>query len=156
MKAQRQAKIIEIIENYDIETQDELAEKLVEAGFNATQATISRDIREMKLTKLACQGGKQKYIVLQNQDYHTTKKYKRVLSDAIISMEIAQNIIVLKTVSGMAMACAAAIDSLDIPGVVGSIAGDDTVMCVARDNEIAKEIVSNIGKVISKKEEGKK
>ncbi len=71
-------------------------------------------------------------------------------------MEIAQNIIVLKTVSGMAMACGAAVDSLDIPGVVGSIAGDDTVICIAKDNEMAKQAVSHLGKVISKKEDDKK
>ena len=144
MKAKRQEKIIEIIEQYNIETQDELAEKLQEAGFQTTQATISRDIRELKLTKLAYPGGRQKYIALKNRELHIDKKYKRVLGDAIVGMEPAQNIIVIKTVSGMAMACAAAIDSLAIEGVVGTIAGDDTLICIAKDNGYAVSVIENL------------
>ena len=147
MKAKRQHKIIELIEKHDIETQDELAERLEKAGFVATQATISRDIREMKLTKMATPNGKQKYVVFKKQDYDTTMKYKRVLMDAITSIEIAQNIVVIKTVSGMAMAVAAAIDNLEIKGIVGSIAGDDTIMCVIKTNEEAKTVVAAIKKV---------
>lgn len=149
MKAKRQEKIIEIIEKYNIETQDELAEKLAEAGFHTTQATISRDIRELKLTKLAYPGGKQKYIALKNRELHVDKKYKRVLSDAIIHVEAAQNIIVVKTVTGMAMACATAIDSLGISGIVGTIAGDDTIMCIAKDNDYAKDAIESLKKEIS-------
>lgn len=152
MKARRQAKIIEIIEKFDIETQDELAEKLLDSGFNTTQATISRDIREMKLTKLAFPGGKQKYIALQSQDYYTSEKYKRVICDGILTMEEAENIIVIKTVIGMAMAVAAALDSLDINGLVGCIAGDDTIMCVVRSSQIAGEVISSIGKVFNSRE----
>lgn len=147
MKAKRQQKIIELIEKHDIETQDELAERLEKAGFVATQATISRDIREMKLTKMATPNGKQKYVVFKKQDYDTTMKYKRVLMDAITYIEIAQNIVVIKTVSGMAMAVAAAIDNLEIKGIVGSIAGDDTIMCVIKTNEEAKTVVAAIKKV---------
>ena len=149
MKAKRQEKIIEIIEQYNIETQDELAEKLAEAGFQTTQATISRDIRELKLTKLAYPGGRQKYIALKNQELHIDKKYKRVLSDAITGMEPAQNIIVIKTVSGMAMACAAAIDSLGIEGIVGTIAGDDTIMCIAKDNAYAVSVIDSLKREIA-------
>lgn len=149
MKAKRQEKIIEIIEQYNIETQDELAEKLAEAGFQTTQATISRDIRELKLTKLAYPGGRQKYIALKNRELHIDKKYKRVLSDAITGMEPAQNIIVIKTVSGMAMACAAAIDSLGIEGIVGTIAGDDTIMCIAKDNGYAVSVIDSLKREIS-------
>ena len=146
MKASRQAKIIEIIENNDIETQDELTEKLLEAGFSSTQATISRDIREMKLTKLAVPGGKQKYVVLKNQEQSNQIRYRRVLQDGILSMEAAQNILVIKTVSGLAMAVAAALDSMHIYGVVGSIAGDDTIMCVIRSSDMANEVIDNIGR----------
>ncbi len=149
MKAKRQEKIIEIIEQYNIETQDELAEKLAQAGFQTTQATISRDIRELKLTKFAYPGGRQKYIALKNQELHIDKKYKRVLSDAITNMEPAQNIIVIKTVSGMAMACAAAIDSLGIDGIVGTIAGDDTIMCIAKDNAYAVNVIDNLKREIN-------
>lgn len=145
-KASRQAKIIELIENHDIETQDELAERLSGAGYPSTQATISRDIREMKLTKLAVPGGKQKYVVLKDQELSNRVRYRRVLRDGILSMETAQNIIVIKTVAGLAMAVAAALDSLEIYGVVGSIAGDDTIMCVIRSNDLADEVIDNIGR----------
>lgn len=150
MKGKRQAAIIEIIEKYDIETQDELAERLQEAGFSATQATISRDIREMKLTKLALSNGRQKYIVLKQNEFSNQEKYKRVLADGILSMEIAQNIIVVKTVAGMAMAVAAALDGLEIEGVVGCIAGDDTIMCVVRTNDMSREVVASIRKITGK------
>lgn len=146
MKASRQAKIIEIIENYDIETQDELAEKLAEAGFPSTQATISRDIREMKLTKIAFPGGKQKYTLLKNHTHSNQIRYRRVLRDGILTMESAQNIIVIKTVAGLAMAVAAALDSLNIYGIVGSIAGDDTIMSVIRSSDMAGEVIDSIGR----------
>ena len=146
MKASRQAKIIEIIENYDIETQDELAEKLAQAGFSSTQATISRDIREMKLTKLAVPGGRQKYVALKNQAHSNMIRYRRVLKDGILTMEASQNIIVIKTVSGLAMAVAAALDNLEIYGVIGSIAGDDTIMCVIRSSDMANEVIDSIGR----------
>lgn len=149
MKAKRQEKIIEIIENYDIETQDELAEKLIQAGFSTTQATISRDIRELKLTKLAYPGGKQKYIALKDRELHVDQKYKRVLSDAILTMEAAQNIIVIKTVTGMAMACATAVDSLGVPGILGTIAGDDTLICIAKTNHVAEEVIDGLKKEIN-------
>ena len=139
VKAKRQKKIIEIIEQYEIETQDELAEKLMEAGFHTTQATISRDIREMKLTKLTFPNGKQKYIALQNHDTASTEKYKRVLKDGINNIVVAENILVVKTVPGMAMACAAALDHLQLSQIVGCIAGDDTIMCVVKSKEIAPE-----------------
>lgn len=150
MKSRRQAKIIEIIENNIIETQDELAEKLLEAGFNTTQATISRDIREMKLTKISAGEGRQRYIVLQNQDYNTTEKLKKVLVAGIVSMEAAENIIVIKTVSGLAMAVATAVDNLGFSGIIGCIAGDDTVMCVVRSSGIVNDVISNIEKVAYK------
>ncbi len=145
MKAERHAKIIELIENYNIETQDELAERLAEAGFVSTQATISRDIRELKLTKIAFPGGKAKYVLLKNQQESNMIRYKRVLRDGILTMETAQNIIVIKTVSGLAMAVAAALDNLNIYGVVGSIAGDDTIMCVIRSNDMAADVMDSIG-----------
>ena len=148
MKAKRQEKIIEIIDQFDIETQDELAGKLTEAVFHATQATISRDIRELKLTKVAYPGGKQKYIALKSRELHIDKKYKRVLSDAIVTMEAAQNIIVIRTVTGMAMACATAIDSLGIEGIVGTIAGDDTIACFAKDNAYAMSAIEGLKREI--------
>ena len=132
MKTKRQRKIIELITNYDIETQEELAAKLVENGFNVTQATISRDIRELNLTKIATKGGKQKYAVQSSSDIVSNSKYMRVLNDGIITMDTAGNILVVKTVSGMAMAVAAALDAMQIKEILGCIAGDDTIMCVVK------------------------
>ncbi|HHT96461.1 MAG TPA: arginine repressor [Clostridiales bacterium] len=149
MKISRQSKIIELISRYDIETQEELAEYLMKDGYNVTQATVSRDIRELKLTKIALDGARQKYVVLQSSDNNMTDKYTRVLKEAFISMEMAQNIIVLKTVSGMAMAVAVAIDDLNINGVVGCIAGDDTIMCVVRTNDDAIPVMEKIKKLIT-------
>ena len=114
MKTKRQRKIIELITNYDIETQEELAAKLVENGFNVTQATISRDIRELNLTKIAIKGGKQKYAVQSSSDIVSNSKYMRVLNDGIITMDTAGNILVVKTVSGMAMAVAAVLVFLPV------------------------------------------
>ena len=133
MKRVRQRKIIEIVENYEIETQEELAEYLQEEGFLATQATISRDIRELKLSKVTNKDGKQRYVVLKHEENYLTDRYNRVLREGYVKMDQAQNILVIKTVSGMAMAVAAAIDGLKYPEVVGCIAGDDTIMVAVRD-----------------------
>lgn len=148
MKVRRQSKIIELINKYNIETQEELADLLTEAGYNVTQATISRDIRELKLTKVAVDNGKQKYIVLQNQEAKLSEKYVRVLRDGFISMDMAQNLLVIKTVSGMAMAVAAAIDALHINGIVGCIAGDDTIMCAIRSTDETHIVMQKINKLI--------
>ena len=135
MKKKRKRKIIELITNYDIETQEELAAKLVENGFNVTQETISRDIRELNLTKIAKKGGKQKYAVQSSSDIVSNSKYMRVLNDGIITMDTAGNILVVKTVSGMAMAVAAALDAMQIKEILGCIAGDDTIMFVVKHSE---------------------
>lgn len=135
MKLGRQGKIIELITRHEVETQEELAELLIAAGYPVTQATISRDIRELKLTKVAADTGKQKYVVLKSQEDGLSEKYVRILHDGFVSMDTAQNILVVKTVSGMAMAVAAAIDALHIEGIVGCIAGDDTIMCAVRTVE---------------------
>ena len=144
MKTKRQRKIIELITNYDIETQEELAAKLVENGFNVTQATISRDIRELNLTKIATKGGKQKYAVQSSSDIVSNSKYMRVLNDGIITMDTAGNILVVKTVSGMAMAVAAALDAMQIKESLGCIAGDDTIMCVVKHAEETDRVKEHI------------
>ena len=129
MKLERRSKIIELIGKYQIETQEELGERLEQEGFAVTQATISRDIRELKLTKVSVDGVHQKYTLLQEKETNLYHKYVRVLQDGFLWMDQAENILVIKTISGMAMAIAAAIDNLEVPGVVGTIAGDDTIMC---------------------------
>ena len=149
MKVSRHAKIIELISQYDIETQEELAEYLNRAGFKVTQATVSRDIRDLKLTKVSVNGGKQKYI-LHRPEEGMREKYIRVLKDGYVSMDMAQNILVIKTVSGMAMAVAAALDAMKWNEVVGCIAGDDTIMCAIRTTEDTVAVMEKIRKIVSK------
>lgn len=148
MKSNRHSKIIEIINSRCIETQDELAEALNREGYNVTQATVSRDIRELKLTKMAVEG-RQRYVAIKNDGTMLTDKYKRVLKDGFASMDMAQNILVIKTVSGMAMAVAAALDAMEWHEVVGTIAGDDTIMCAIRTVEDTKVIMEKIRKIIN-------
>ena len=148
MKVSRHAKIIELISQYDIETQEELAEYLNNAGFKVTQATVSRDIRDLKLTKVSV-GGKQKYIVHRLEE-GMSEKYIRVLKDGYVSMDMAQNILVIKTVSGMAMAVAAALDAMKWNEVVGCIAGDDTIMCAIRTVEDTTAVMEKIRRIVSK------
>ncbi len=149
MKLERHSKIVELIGKYDIETQEELAEKLKEAGFKVTQATVSRDIRELKLTKVAVDGGHQKYVVLHKTDSSLNDKYIRILRDGFVSMDMAQNILVIKTVSGMAMAVAAALDALHFHEVVGCIAGDDVIMCAIRSIDDTIIVMEKLRRVMS-------
>lgn len=146
MKQKRQAMILAIIEQYDIETQDELQEKLAEAGFKTTQATISRDIREINLTKVAVAGGRQKYTLGKQTNHESIESYRKVLSAGILSMVPAENLIVIKTVSGMAMAVAAALDNVDINGLLGSIAGDDTIFLAVRSRDMTDTVMKAIEK----------
>ncbi len=131
MKRDRHGKIIELIGQYAIETQEELADKLNEAGFRVTQATVSRDIRELKLTKMTV-GGKQRYVVVRENSHQMGERYIGILKEGFVSMDMAQNILVIKTVAGMAMAVGAALDALHWQEIVGCIAGDDTVFCAVR------------------------
>lgn len=144
MKQNRHQKIAELVEKYEIETQEDLAEKLKEAGFPVTQATISRDIRQMHLSKVPTGDGRQKYVVLKRENREMSDKYIRVLRDGFVSMDMAQNILVMRTVSGMAMAVAAAVDAIQFKEVVGSIAGDDTIMIAVRSVEETKVLMGKI------------
>ena len=148
MKGNRHQKIIELVDNYNIETQEELAERLKEEGYQVTQATVSRDIRALKLSKVSCGNGKQKYIAIKQEDTHLSGKYIRVLKDGFVSMDKAQNILVIKTVSGMAMAVAAAVDALEMEEIVGSIAGDDTIMAAVRTVEDTQVVMDKIMEMI--------
>ncbi len=148
MKGNRHAKIIELIQKNHIETQEELAEYLNQEGFRVTQATVSRDIRDLKLTKVPDKNGKQRYAVHMNEGNGMGEKYMRVLRDGYISMDMAQNILVIKTVSGMAMAVCAAIDAMRWNEVVGSIAGDDTIMCAIRSVEDTAKVMDKIGRIV--------
>lgn len=148
MKKPRHEKIVELIEKYDIETQEDLAEFLKEAGFQVTQATVSRDIRELQLSKIPTGDGRQKYVVLRQDDSHLVDKYIRVLKDGLVSMDMAQNILVIKTVSGMASAVAVAVDAMKLKEIVGSIAGDDTIMMAVKTIEDTKIVMDKIHKML--------
>ena len=148
MKEKRHEKIIELIEQYDIETQDELADRLRAAGFQVTQATVSRDIRKLKLSKVPGRNGRQKYALLTGQNHQMSEKYVGILREAFVSMDQAQNILVIKTVSGMAMAVATALDNIGWKEIVGCIAGDDTIMCAIRTMEDAQTVMAELEKIV--------
>ena len=151
MKTKRHSKIVELINSYDIETQEELAQRLEEDGSAVTQATVSRDIRDLKLSKVVMANGKQKYSLMPKQD-GISEKYVRILGEAFVSMDMAQNILVVKTVSGMAMAAAAALDSMQMSEIVGCIAGDDTIMAAIRSVEDTVVVMERIRKLVYKNE----
>lgn len=151
MKIERQAKILELIVKNEIGTQEELTARLEDAGFNATQATVSRDIREMKLTKIADGAGKLRYVAFRSTEEDMNEKYIRIFLDGFVSMDNAGNILVIKTVSGMAMAVAAALDHMDYPEIVGCIAGDDTVMCAIRTLDDTVYIMGKLKKIIEQR-----
>lgn len=144
MKKGRHARIIELISTCKVETQEELADLLRRDGYDVTQATVSRDIRELKLTKVPSKEGKQIYCLLNTNNDHLTDKYVRVLKDGFLSMNPAGHILVVKTISGMAMAVAAAIDGLGLSEVVGCIAGDDTIMVAISTLEDADKVMDYI------------
>ena len=148
MKLARHRKIIELVNERVIETQEELAEQLKQSGYNVTQATVSRDIRELKLTKITDNSGKQRYGVVQNKSTDMNEKYIRILKDGFMSMDMAMNILVIKTVSGMAMAVAAALDAMQWSEIVGSIAGDDTIMCAVRSVDETLIVMEKIKKIV--------
>ena len=144
MKNNRHQKIIELVQQHVIDTQEELARRLNEAGYEVTQATVSRDIRQLKLTKTSGVDGKSRYTFSGESGPELAEKYIRVLKDGLVSMDMAQNILVVKTVSGMAMAVAAALDAISFSEIVGCIAGDDTVMCAVRSVEDTRIVMDKI------------
>ena len=152
MKAKRHLKILEIIANNDIETQEELTSHLKLAGIEATQATISRDIKDLRLVKVAlngksAEGTRYKYSVNSSDEEHEIKlsaKFKAILNETTVKTDYAGNIVVIKTYAGMAQACAAAIDAMSMSNIVGSVAGDDTILIVMRTAEDAKEFAKKL------------
>ena len=148
MKQNRHQRIIDLIGKYDIDTQEEIVSRLRDEGFQVTQATVSRDIRELKLSKIPNGHGRQKYVFLQNNREPLGDKYVRIFSEGLVSVEAAQNILVIKTVSGMAMAVAAALDAMNFDESVGSIAGDDTIMAALRSAEDAIAVKEKINEMI--------
>ncbi|RXI99523.1 transcriptional regulator ArgR [Anaerobacillus alkaliphilus] len=134
-KGQRHIKIREIIANNEIETQDELVDTLKDAGFNVTQATVSRDIKELHLVKVPMQDGRYKYSLPADQRFNPLQKLKRSLMDSFVSIDRANNLIVMKTLPGNANAVGALIDNLDWNEILGTICGDDTILIICRTTE---------------------
>jgi len=152
MKLERHSKIVELIGKYEIETQEELADRLKKAGYRVTQATVSRDIRELKLSKVQSDKGRQRYAVVQNRG-SLSDKHIRMLRDGYVSMDMAQNILVIKTGVGMAMAVAAALDAINFHEIVGSIAGDDTIMCAVRSVDDTIIVMDKLRKLMAGRDE---
>ena len=154
MKSKRQKLICDLILKYEIETQEELVSKLLEAGCKVTQATISRDIRELRLTKIVGESGVQKYALpAQDASIQTPLagiRFSRVLQEGFINVDIAGNIVVMRTMTGMAMAVAAALDHLNLQEIVGTIAGDDTIFMAVRNEESAKRLCEKIETLVAR------
>lgn len=148
MKKSRHTRILEIIEENAIETQDELAEKLQNEGFKVTQATVSRDIRQLGLSKVPSDSGRQKYAAVSSEISLSQDKYSRVLRDGFLSVDTAMNMVVIHTVSGMAMAVAASLDDMHIKQIVGCIAGDNTIMAATKSPEDAQAVAKLIMKAV--------
>ena len=144
MKGLRQQKILEIIRNYDIDTQEALIAKLAEAGYSVTQTTISRDINQLKLVKAVTASGAYKYIVPDVKRENNRTVMNSALTDAVTKIEAARNIVVVKTLSGMANAIAVCVDSLNHNEIVGSVAGDDTIIIVTKDDDVAEAMAANL------------
>lgn len=157
MKKKRQEQIIEIIQNHEVETQEDLARYLTEAGYAVTQATVSRDIRELSLEKVPGQKVRQKYAMrstipvaaeIKHPAAQPANRYAALLQDGIVSMEQAGNLLVIKTAVGMAMAVAAALDAMEIEGIIGCIAGDDTIMCAVKTEKMVQNVIENLQNLI--------
>lgn len=148
MKNKRQEKILELIAKYEIETHDEMINKLREDGYNVTQATISRDLRELKLTKVLTSRGTYKYTVNNARHHANNVKFNNAVVDSIVSVDYAGNNIVLKTYPGMAQAVASSVDALSVESILGCVGGDDTIIIVTRDEESSAEISEKIKELI--------
>ncbi|WP_297519071.1 arginine repressor [uncultured Clostridium sp.] len=148
MKSKRHSKIIEIINQKVIETQEDLADELKDSGFDVTQATVSRDIKSLKLIKTQDSRGKYKYSIIKNETNDIVDKLTNILKNTVDSVESINNIVVVKTLAGSASAAAEAIDSLSLGEVAGTIAGDNTIFILLRDNDKSEELVKNIKKMI--------
>ncbi len=150
MKFQRQTKILELIEKEPLETQEELSARLREAGFDTTQATVSRDIKELRLIKVMTADGSYRYATAASeQEGGMQTRVRRIFRESVTSVQTAQNMVVIKTLPGLANAAGYAIDAMRDPTVVGTLAGDDTVFCVMKDNASAEVFRENAMKLLN-------
>lgn len=149
MKITRHAKILEIINHKDIETQEELAEELKKTGIDVTQATVSRDIKELKLIKVMSNSGSYKYAAIAPTENLLSDRLVSIFAQTVLLIDYVNNFIIIRTISGSASAAAEAIDSLGWDGIVGTIAGDNTIFILTRSNEKAEELVMRFKKLVN-------
>ena len=142
MKRIRQEKLLELISKYEIDTQDELIDRLRESGFEVTQATVSRDIRELNISKMTTGKGTYRYVLPKQTSPISNMKFNSALIDALIGIDYACNIVVLKTHAGLANALAVGIDAMHLDNILGCVAGDDTILLVSRSEEAARDIAN--------------
>lgn len=147
MKYKRQKKILELIAEYDIETQDDLIERLRESGYDVTQATVSRDIRELKLVKTAMPDRRYRYEVAQYEGVEISTKYRNIIKETVIKVDYVGNTVVLRTYTGMAQAAAAAVDGMGWDEIVGTLAGDDTIFILMRDTAAAIGFAEKVSQI---------
>ncbi|MEA5002909.1 MAG: arginine repressor [Christensenella sp.] len=150
MKSKRQNKILDMIDNNEIETQEELVTKLNESGFKVTQATISRDIKELQLIKVQANSGAYKYAVNKKHKTNDLDILMRIFKDTVVSIDFASNLLVIKTLSGSANAAAEVIDSLHFNGIMGTLAGDNTIFVATDSQQASEEIAGKLMKIINK------
>ena len=149
MKSKRHEKILELIRDHDIETQEQLLQQLQESGFNTTQATISRDIKQLRLVKELAPSGSYRYVAADRQEGKSSAgRLRNIFKEGVVSVEAAQNLVVVKTMPGLASAACSALDGMEIAGMVGSLAGDDTGMLIMRDSASAEAFCSEAHKLL--------
>lgn len=153
MRYSRQNKILEIIGSHDVETQDQLQELLSQAGYSVTQATISRDIKDLQLVKALTSNGRYKYAENRNENQPISERFIRIFRDTTVSYSAAENLIVVKTLSGCGNAAAESIDCLELPHVVGSVAGDNTMLVVVDSVDHVSDIIKTFDKIITKRDQ---
>ncbi len=148
MRYSRQNKILDLINSFEIETQDKLAQMLKESGFDVTQATISRDIRELQLVKILTAEGKYKYATSTHQDLPVTNRFIQIFKETVRTVNFSGNIIVVKTLSGCANAAGEAIDNLNLEHIIGSVAGDNTIIMVVDDPAYTESLVKQLNETL--------
>jgi transcriptional regulator of arginine metabolism len=149
-KSERQARLLQLIRESDISTQEELVVELNKIGLEVTQATISRDIKELGIIKVTSGHGLQRYVPMERSGEVASGRLMKVFSEAVIQVDLAVNLVIIKTLPGMAQACASALDSMRLPEVAGSIAGDDTVFVAARSAEQAAALSQTLSRIALK------
>ncbi len=148
MKTKRHAKILEIIHSTPVDTQDELLRRLKENGFEVTQATVSRDIKELRLIKTLDNDGRYRYSTVRQENDHISSKFHSLFADAVTGIDYAGNIVVVKCLTGMAQAACAAMDSLHWDNLVGTLAGDDTFLCITKSEAQSVELATSLKKLL--------